>query len=160
MGIQASARASFQDGMIEVILAGDTAPDAPPRLRGYVGIALRVTPDGSHFEYFYIRLKNGRPEDQLQWNHSTQYISIPGFPWEKLCSETQGKYESYVDLVPGQSTKFKIQVVGRSARLYVNGAEQPTLIVSNLKQPLSKGGIALWVGPGTVAHLADLKITP
>jgi hypothetical protein len=50
-------------------------------------------------------------------------------------------------------------VKGRIAKLYVNGVEQPTLIVNDLKQPLSNGGIALWVGQGTIAHFADLKIT-
>ena len=150
---------SFQDGTIEVTVAGDTAANAPPLARGFVGIAFRVT-DAAHFECFYIRPKNGRAEDQLQRNHSTQYISNPGFPWDKLRSETPGKYESYVDLVPGEWTKIKIQVVGQTARLYVNGADQPTLIVNGLKQPLAKGGLALWVGPGTIAHFADLKIAP
>jgi hypothetical protein len=150
---------SFQDGTIEVNVAGDTAADAPPQQRGFVGIAFRVT-DASHFECFYIRPKNGRSEDQLQRNHSTQYISIPGFPWDKLRSETPGKYESYVDLIPGQWTKIKIQIVGQTARLFVNGSDQPALIVNDLKQPAAKGGIALWVGPGTIAHFAALKIGP
>jgi hypothetical protein len=96
----------------------------------------------------------------LQRNHSTQYISVPGFPWEKLRNETPGKYESYVDLVPGEWTKIRIQVAGQSARFYVNGSEQPALIVNDLKQPPAKGAIALWVGPGTIAHFADLKIAP
>ena len=149
----------FQDGTIEVTVAGETVADAPDLARGFVGIAFRVT-DAAHFECFYIRPTNGRSEDQLRRNHSTQYISIPGFPWNKLRSETPGKYESYVDLVPGQWTKIKIQVVGQTARLYVNGAGQPVLIVNDLKQPLAKGRIALWIGPGTIAHFADLKITP
>jgi hypothetical protein len=151
--------ASLGDGTIEVSLSGNTAPDAPPELRGFVGIAFRVT-DRSHFECFYIRPKNGRSEDQLQRNHSTQYISIPGFTWDKLRRESPGKYESYVDLVPGEWTKLKIEVKGKTAKLYVNGAEQPTLIVNDLKQPVSNGGIALWVGQGTIAHFADLKIAP
>lgn len=150
---------SFQDGTIEVTLSGDTAPDALPQLRGFVGIAFRVT-GLSHFECFYIRPKNGRSEDQLQRNHSTQYMSIPGFPWDELRRESPGKYESYVDLVPGQWTKFKIQVSGTTAKLYVNGAEQPTLIVNDLKKTAWYGGIALWVGQGTIAHFADLRITP
>ena len=119
---------SFQDGAIEVVLSGDTAPYALPQMRGFVGIAFRVS-DRSHFECFYILPKNERSEDQLQRNHSTQYISITGFPWDKLRSETPGKYESYVDLIPGQWTKLKIEVKGKIAKLYVNGAEQPTLIV-------------------------------
>jgi hypothetical protein len=151
---------SFQDGTIEVNLTGDTAPDARPEFRGFVGIAFRVTADRSHFECFYLRPKNGRSEDQLQRNHSVQYISMPGFPWNKLRSETPGKYESYVDLVPGQWTQVKIQVSGSRARLYVNGAEQPVLIVNDLKQPSTNGSIALWVGPGTIAHFSELKVTP
>src|ERR1700682_691888 len=151
---------SFQNGTIEVNLSGDTAPNAPPELRGFVGIAFRVTTDRSHFECFYLRPKNGQSEDQLQRNHSVQYISTPGFPWQKLRSESPGKYESYVDLVPGQWARVKIQVAGSRARLYVNGAEQPVLIVNDLKQPSVNGSIALWLGLGTIAHFSDLKVTP
>jgi len=151
---------SFQDGTIEVNLSGDTAPDAPPNFRGFVGIAFRITADRSHFECFYLRPKNGRSEDQLQRNHSVQYISIPGLGWQKLRSDTPGKYESYADLVSGQWTQVKIQVAGSRARLFVNGAEQPALIVNDLKQTPVNGAIALWVGPGTIAHFADLKVTP
>jgi hypothetical protein len=78
----------------------------------------------------------------------------------KLRRESPGKYESYVDLVPGQWTKLKIETRGKSAKLYVNRGEQPTLIVNDLKQPLSNGGIAVWVGQGTIAHFADVKVTP
>jgi hypothetical protein len=151
---------SFQDGTIEVRLTGDTLPNAAESARGFVGIAYRVTADRSHFECFYLRPKNGRSEDQLQRNHSAQYISIPGFPWNKLRAETPGKYESYVDLVPGQWTQVKIRVAGTRAQLYVNGAEQPVLIVNDLKQPLTNGAVALWVGLGTIAHFSELKVTP
>jgi hypothetical protein len=149
---------SFEDGVIEADLSGDTLPDARPELRGFVGISFRVSPDRFHFECIYLRPKNGRSDDQQQRNHSVQYISMPGFPWQKLRSESPGKYESYVDLLPGEWTHIKIQVAGTSARLYVNGAEQPTLIVKDLKQPPMKGAIALWVGPGTIAHFSNLKI--
>ena len=149
---------SFQDGTIEVSLSGDTLANAAAQARGFVGIAFRVSGNGSQFECFYLRPKNGRAEDQLQRNHSTQYISVPGYPWNKLREESPGKYESYVDLVPGQWTKVKIEVSGTKARLYVNGSEQPVLIVNDLKQAPVKGGIALWVGPGTVAHFSGLKV--
>ena len=151
---------SFQDGTIEVRLSGDTYPNAPVTARGFVGIAFRVNAERSHFECFYLRPKNGRAEEQLQRNHSLQYISIPEFGWEKLRTETPGKYESYADLIPGEWTQVKIQVAGSRARLYVNGAEQPALVVNDLKQAAVKGAIALWVGPGTVAHFAELKVTP
>ena len=149
----------FEDGTIEVMLTGDTAPDARPELRGFVGIAFRVSADGSQFECFYLRPKNGRSEDQLRRNHAAQYVSMPGFPWQKLRTETPGRYEAYVDLIPGAWTRVKIQVKGPSARLYVNGGEQPTLVVNDLKQAPATGGVALWVGPGTIAHFARLKLT-
>ena len=81
------------------------------------------------------------------------------FPGERLRSETPGKYETYVDLQGGAWNHVKIEVQGVKARLYVNGAEQPTLLVNDLKHGVSKGGIALWIGPSTVAHFANLKIS-
>jgi hypothetical protein len=151
---------SFTDGSIEIELTGDTAPDAPENLRGFVGIAFRVAADTSRFECFYLRPKNGRSPDPVQKSHSAQYISIPGFPWQKLRSETPGKYESYVDVAPGEWTKVKIVVSGDKAELYVNGSAQPALVVNDLKQPRAAGAIALWVGPGTIAHFANLRVTP
>ena len=151
---------SFEDGVIEAELTGDALPGTPETVRGFTGIAFRVRPDGALYECFYLRPKNGRSEDQTQRNHSTQYISVPDFPWQRLRSETPSKYESYVDLVPGAWTKIKIEVHGDKARLYVNGAEQPALIVNDLKHGQSKGAIGLWVGPGVVAHFANLSVTP
>ena len=48
---------------------------------------------------------------------------------------------------------------GRKARLYVHGAEQPCLIVNDLKIDPQAGGVALWVGPGTEGYFSNLKIT-
>ena len=150
----------FQDGIIEVDLTGDALPNSPPEIRGFVGIAFHVAPDDSRYEAFYVRTRNGRSDDQLQRNHSAQYISNPEFPWQRLRQETPGKYETYVDLVPGEWIKMKIEVMGDKARLYVNEPSQPTLIVNDLKHPSSKGAIALWVGPGTVSHFSNLRVRP
>jgi hypothetical protein len=149
----------FQDGVIEVDLTGEPRPGAGEGARGFVGIAFRVAPDQSRFECIYLRPTNGRAEDQIRRNHSVQYISMPGFPWHLLRKEFPEKYETYVDLVAGEWTKVKIEVRGVKARLYVNGVEQPTLIVNDLKQGQSKGAIALWIGPGTIAHFADLRVS-
>ena len=123
-----------------------------------MGIAFRVPDDASSYECFYLRPKNGRAEDQLQRNHATQYVSIPGYEWFTLREKSPGRYESYVDLVPGEWTRVRIRFAGKEAQLYVNGAEQPVLVVHDLKQPVKAGAVALWVGPGTVAHFADLSL--
>lgn len=152
-------KTEFQDGTIEVDLAGEPGPGASEGARGFVGLAFRVAPDQSRFECIYLRPTNGRADDQIRRNHSVQYISVPGFPWPRLRKEFPEKYETYVDLQPAEWTKVKIEVRGEKARLFVNGVEQPTLLVNDLKQGVSKGAIALWIGTGTVAHFANLRIS-
>jgi hypothetical protein len=150
---------SFRDGTIEVDLAGQPAAGAPAAARGFIGIAFRVQSNG-RYEYIYLRPTNGRADDQIRRNHSTQYSSYPDFDYARSREEAPGKYESYVDLQPGVWTKYKIEVEGRKARLYVNGGEQPCLIVNDLKLDPQAGGVALWVGPGTEGYFSNLKITP
>ena len=149
----------FQDGVIEVEMAGEPRPSAGEGARGFVGIAFRVAPDQSRFECIYLRPTNGRADDQVRRNHSVQYISVPGFPWHFLRKQFPEKYESYVDLIAGEWTKVRIEVRGDKARLYVNGTEQPALLVNDLKQGQSKGAVALWIGPDTLAHFANLRIS-
>ena len=152
---------SFRDGTIEVEIAG--APRAGSEeggARGFVGVAFRLQREPLRYECFYLRPTNGRAEDQLRRNHSTQYVSHPDFPWHRLRQESPGAYESYVDLVPGEWTRVRIAVSGREARLYVHGAEQPSLIVKDLKRGTSEGALALWIGPGTEAYFSGLKVTP
>jgi 3-keto-disaccharide hydrolase len=152
-------KTEFQDGVIEFDLAGEPGPGAPEGARGFVGLAFRVAPDASRFECIYLRPTNGRAEDQVRRNHSVQYISIPGFPWPLLRKDFPEKYETYVDLLPGEWTKVKIEVRGDKARLYVNGVAQPTLLVNDLKQGQTKGSIALWIGTGTLAHFSNVRIS-
>jgi hypothetical protein len=150
--------ASFRDGAIEVDLAGKPAAGAGGGARGFIGIAFRIQGDG-RYEYIYLRPTNGRADDQVRRNHSTQYSSYPDFDYARSRQEAPEKYESYVDLQPGAWTKYRIEVEGRKARLYVNGAEQPCLIVNDLKLDPQAGGVALWVGPGTEGYFSNLKIT-
>lgn len=152
---------NFKNGTIEIELSGESAANAGPMARGFVGIAFRVHhTDPIGYECFYLRPENGRSEDQLRRNHSVQYISHPDFNWYKLRKENPGVYESYVDLVPGEWTKVKISVSGQEARLYVDGGEQPCLIVKDLKRAVSEGSIALWIDSGTIAHFRNLVVIP
>lgn len=156
-------KTEFKDGVIEVDLTGEPQANAGAGARGFVGIAFRVNLDAAtdavKYECFYLRPTNGRADDQIRRNHSTQYISHPDFPWPRMRKEFPEKYESYVDLVPGEWTKVKIEVRGDKARLYVHDSPQPVLVVNDLKQGSSQGQIALWVGAGTVAHFANLRVS-
>ncbi|MBN8650824.1 MAG: hypothetical protein J0L67_05330 [Cytophagales bacterium] len=150
---------NFESGIIELDVAGTTLPNAGEGARGFIGLAFRVrNTDSIRYECFYIRPTNGRAEDQLRRNHSVQYISHPKYTWFKLREENPGAYESYADMVIGEWTHLKIEVKDDKARLYVNGASQPCLIVQDLKSGKSSGAIALWVGPGTDGYFSNLQI--
>ena len=148
----------FHNGTVEVELAGKPAATAGPAARGFIGIAFRV--QGNRYEYIYLRPTNGRADDQVRRNHSTQYGAHPDFGFGQMRKESPEKYESYVDLEPGVWTKFRIVMDGTKARLFVHDAAQPCLIVNDLKLGDSEGAVALWVGPGTEGYFSALKITP
>jgi len=148
----------FKDGTIEAEIAGFPRQGAKPSTRGFIGIAFRVQDHGSRYEAFYLRMTNGRADDQLQRNHSAQYVSHPDFPWKRLREEEPGVYESYVDLVAGAWTRIKIVVSGTKAQIYVNGADQPCLIVNDLKLGESHGQVALWTGSDTEAYFSNLAV--
>jgi hypothetical protein len=91
----------FKDGTIEADLAGGPREGAPPDTRGFLGIAFRIQDRGSRYECFYLRITNGRADDQLRRNHATQYVSVPAFPWNRLREENPGVYDSYVEIGGG-----------------------------------------------------------
>jgi hypothetical protein len=154
------AGAEMPDATIEIAPAGEVRPGVGPGARGFVGVAFRVQPDARTYDAFYLRPTNGRAEDQERRNLTTQYISHPDWPWHRLREETPGRYESYVDIQPGKWIHLKIEVAGEKARLYVDGAEQPTLIVNDVKTGAGRSGrVALWIEGSTIAHFANLVVT-
>ncbi len=161
-GIALLTGSDFADGVIEVEVAGTIDPEASLLTRffarGFVGLAFRVEPDLSAYERIYLRPTNARSDDQLRRNHSTQYDSPPDHPWSRLRDESPGKYESYVDLEPGVWTRMRIVVSGETAELHVGDAEQPALVIGDLRRGKAAGKIGLWVGPGTVGYFRNLRI--
>ncbi len=151
--------ASFHHGTIELEMSGAPLKSAGEFARGFIGIAFHIQGDGSHFENFYLRPTNGRADDQLRRNHTTQYVSAPDWPWERLRKETPGVYESYADIAPGQWIHVRVAVAGTKASLYVGHSSEPSLIVHDLKLGDVEGGVALWIGPGTEGYFRNLAIS-
>jgi len=154
---------NFHDGIIEVDVAGSPLPTAPSGARGFFGVAFRIDEnDGSFFcEGLYVRPTNGRAEDQVRRNRSTQYFSYPGYDFDRLRREAPGRYESYADLAPGEWTHLRIEVSGANAKLYVAASSRPVLIVQDLKRGSdAHGTVGLFVGNGTDGHFRNLSIRP
>jgi len=150
----------FQDGVIELDVAGARRPgyatDNASAFKGFVGLSFRV--QGENAERFYLRPENARLDDQVFRNRSTQYESDPEYPWNRLRAEAPDTYESYVDLEPGAWTRMRIEVSGAKARLFVNGAAQPCLVVNDLKHGTSRGQLALWTRISSEAYFSGLRV--
>ena len=150
----------FHNGTIEVNVLSKFLPKAPDWARGFIGIAFRINDDNSKFECIYIRPDNGRVNDQVRRNHSTQYFSYPDHKFSDFRKTDPEKYESYADMGMNEWIKMKIVVKGDHAQLFINDSKQPCLIINDLKYGADmSGSIGLWVGNWTEGYFSDLKIT-
>jgi hypothetical protein len=150
----------FRGGTIALDVAGSPRLDVAPGSRGFIGLAFHVTGAPEGYECFYVRPTNARCDDQLRRNHTVQYVSVPDYPWQRLRQEAPGVYESYADMEAGAWTHLELRVEGTHARLFVNGASQPALIVNDLKLGDPRGPIALWSWTYTDGYFASLTVTP
>lgn len=148
----------FRDGSIQLDVSGAPRPGTSEGARGFIGISFRTGPKGEWSEIFYLRPTNGRADDQLRRNHAVQYASHPDYPWYRLRKEHPGVYESYADMEAGAWTKMRVEVSGATARLYVNGAPQPCLIVNDLKHGARAGSIGLWAHVETDAYFGPVTV--
>jgi hypothetical protein len=149
----------FQDGTIEGDIALKITTPPGVRMPGFVGIAFRARPDASRYELIYLRPGNSHSDDQAMRNHSVQYVCLPDFDWYKLRRQWPSVYEAYADLQPETWTKVRIEVKGRSAKLFLNGSENPSLVVEGMKGQDLRGGVALWGFQGEEAYFSNVRIT-
>lgn len=149
----------FKNGVIKVTVLSRLLENAPDFARGFIGVAFRIDESNSKFEGLYIRPTNGRADDQLRRNRSTQYFSYPDFKFDRLRNESAGLYESYADMGLDEWINLKIEVQGEKAKLYLNECSQPVLVVNDLKHGAGySGSIGLWVDVGTEGFFTDLRI--
>lgn len=149
----------FKNGIIEVKVLSRLQKNAPASSRGFIGLAFRVGRTNEKFESIYIRPTNGRTDDQIRRNHSIQYFAFPDYRFDKLRKTEPEKYESYADMGLNEWITMRIEVEGAKAKLFLNNAKQPSLIVNDLKLGEdNSGSIGLWVGNWTEGYFKDLKI--
>jgi hypothetical protein len=150
----------FADGTIEVDVASVLAADAPAYARGFIGLTFRID-DANRFESLYLRPVNSRVDDQVRRNHTLQYVAFPDYTFPRLRKEEPEKYESYVDVGLEEWINLRVEVQAQKARIFINGANSPSLVVTDLKLgPLHRGGVGLWIEAGTIGYFSGLKITP
>ncbi|HAO49598.1 MAG TPA: hypothetical protein DCR35_10015 [Runella sp.] len=149
----------FKNGTIEVKVLSRLQKNAPASSRGFIGLAFRIGEKNEKFESIYIRPTNGRTDDQIRRNHSIQYFAFPDYRFDKLRKTEPEKYESYADMGLNEWITMRIEVAGSKAKLFLNNAKQPCLVVNDMKLGAdNSGSIGLWVGNWTEGYFKDLKV--
>ena len=150
----------FNNGTIELEVAGKPTEGAPDWARGFVGIIFRANLEKDTYEGVYLRPMNADAETQIQRNHTIQYFSYPDHPWHLLREKTPGHYESYAPVKVGEWTHMRLDIDGQTLRLYLNRAETPALVVNDLKLGLDqRGTVGLFTEPATDAYFRNLTVT-
>lgn len=143
----------FTNGVIEFDAKGKSAPPQS----SFVGIAFRVV-DEKTYDAVYFRPFNFRSPNPESKAHSVQYISQPDWTWRRLRMERTGQYEKPIEPAPNGDEWFHVKIVIQKPeiKVYVNNADEPSLVVNELSE--RKGGsIGLWCNG--FGMIANLKIT-
>jgi hypothetical protein len=145
----------FTDGVIDVDIKGEDRPG-----QSFVGVAFRVA-DGKTHDAVYFRPFNFKSADPVRRSHAVQYVSHPQHTWSRLRQEHPGAYEKPVSPVPDPGGWFHARVVveGQKVRVFVDGAREPSLVVTELSGRTG-GKVGLWVGDDSGGEFANLKVAP
>jgi hypothetical protein len=135
---------AMEDGIVEVYVA----PEGPA---SFAGIAFRVR-GGGNAEEVYARLSLAGNPQALQYT--------PRFNGSEGWQLYRGPgYTAAADLTRGGGwTHLKIVVEGPEARVYVNGAARPSLMVTDLKHEPGEGSVGVWAASG--AYFSGFRYTP
>jgi hypothetical protein len=144
----------FTDGVIEF----DALGQSDPPQSNFMGIGFRFVDEETH-DAIYFRPFNFRAEDPERKIHAVQYISHPKYHWFDLRKDFPGQYEKPIIPAPDGDAWFHARIVFKlhKVSVYVNAAEEPSLVVEELSDRTG-GGIGLWVGPGQGGYFANLTI--
>ena len=134
---------SFADGTIEFDLAMHGHAS-------FAGVAFRAA-SGTDYELVYLRPHRSRQPDALQ------YTPIFGGAeaWQLYSGEG---YTAAAELPVNRWVHVRLVVAGQTARLFVDGAAEPQLVVTDLKRPWARGQVGLWGRLGG-AHFTNVVVT-
>lgn len=133
----------FQNGALDVDMAADT--------RGFLGIAFHVQSEDDYELFFF------RPDDSGS-TYAIQYTPglLGGNVWQLFNGPS---YTAVGDIPREKWIHVRVVVVGLVARLFLNNAVEPALVVSDLRLGHSKGSIGFWGREGG-GYFSDLNFTP
>jgi hypothetical protein len=136
---------TFRDGIVDADMA--SKPDGL-----FIGIAFRVESE-ANMEVIYFRPFASDTIEAVQYTPRLNGDAI----WQLLNSS----HEKATAHVPqNQWIHVKLVVSGRTCKLFLNGSNDPALVVTSLRRGDSEGGIALWAlgGGGYFSNLSYTRL--
>lgn len=123
--------AAFEDGVIEVDIAA-------PTTRSFVGIVFRFESEDEH-EIVYFRPHKSGLDDAVQY--------APSFNGSACWQLFSGRGFTAPVVFPKERwVRARIEVAGLGAKVFLDGAEKPALVVEDLKRGHGRGAVGLWAG--------------
>lgn len=121
----------FEDGVIEVDIAA-------PSARSFVGIVFRFESEDEH-EIVYFRPHKSGLDDAVQY--------APSFNGSACWQLYSGRGFTAPVVFPKERwVRARIEVAGLGAKVFLDGAEKPALVVEDLKHGYKRGTVGLWAG--------------
>jgi hypothetical protein len=151
MGTAFLKDAEFSDGIIKFDLAVTGA-------RSYPGILFRIRPEGS-WERFYIRPHRVGCVPPSLYNDVVQYVAA--FNRADSWQFYNGDGLTAGALIPRDRWfHVKVEVSGDQARIFLDNAEKPALLVDRLKHGAGKGSLGLMGPLDGSAYFANFSFQP
>jgi len=147
MGTALLKDVEFEDGTIECDIAMKAG------VRSYPGLLFRVqTPE--EYERLYLR-----PHRAPLYDDAVQYL--PAFHGVDGWQLYNGPGLTARAVIPTDRwVHVKIEVLGTQARVFLDDAPEPVLVIGNLKRGKSKGGLGLMTTADGNSHFSNFSFRP
>lgn len=142
-GVYAAKDTNMRDGRIDV----DVAMHGQ---RGFFGVVFRYQSD-SDYELIYLRPHKSNLPDALQYTPVLNGVSA----WQLYSGEG---FTAAAEMPHNRWLSVSIIISGQQVSVFLDGREEPALVVQDLKGDFGAGAVGLW--GRNVAHFSNFRFTP
>jgi sugar lactone lactonase YvrE len=135
---------AFKNGVIEFDVALDGS-------RGFPGITFRATSPVA-YEHLYLRPHAGLRNDGMQYAPAFG----PGSDWQLYNGPG---YTTSVEMPAGEWIHVRVEIKDRRARVFYGEAEEPALVITDLKHEPVAGAVGIRSTPDPTAHFSNFSVT-
>ncbi len=132
----------FENGVIEVDVAFEGE-------RCFAGIVFRWQ-DGLNYEQYYLRPHQSKHPDAMQYQPVFNGLAT----WQLYSNEG---YTAVYEIPYKRWIHIKLEISGTQGRVFLDNAEEPALVINELKHGLKKGAIGVYGPANGLAHFSNFS---